>query len=781
MQSFIKKGIAVVLSAGLLSAVAATSVAAETALQLDLSDSVSFYGARTVMEQYVTRDGGAVKLLNQKQLYRWNLSNGSYTEEYRFPEQGGFSPNAGAGSFHVVGNVQSAYINENTGMLYYAYDKYKYVNSTDDMTIGVIAYDLERSAASASFEVDGENVSAVGADDSGNIYLAVRQQFEDVGSHTAILVLDSQGNKLTQTTVTSPVDTFLGFAENGKFYCAETAYTPTGGGYYYISRRLKSGVYSGGTLTLNSTQLAPLEKNYIRPAAMTGGYLATCATAVYDPANDAPVAAFSGCQRTGSGFTRNFCGANAVIADGTAYVLATAHTVRAFDLNSGELTGYYSTDKTIVSLIEGKNGLVLLTRADTGCRYEVLPFDGFEAVGEQLIDLNTLPAFQRTQSEIVRRFSEAVPQDYNAPMFSETGSVTAPYKEYTISEGTQESLVRTASYYRWLAGLKGFETADAATWSNAAKGAVLTERNFVLTHSLSHTPEKPADMDDDFYQAGYTATSTSNISYGYGNGQYAIVNLLRGFLNDRGYLIPGHRDTFMTRNGVSFAAGYSEQGGVNTIIYQGNPNPQGASVTGNDLPAYAWPAPGCFPAEDIDTSAVWTINLNTDLAGTTDKEVCVTITDLQTGEQFVRDSEETGLYSTTSWGKYLSFLPPTATSYAGKRYRVEVTNLINAEMLPVKLSYTVSFFSYADGAELDGVICTADKYGRLTAVCDLGDVNGDGMVTVIDVTEIQRIVAELHVPDDRERLAADVDRNGIVSIADATRLQNYLAEYFDKL
>ncbi len=664
MQSFIKKGIAVVLSAGLLSAAAATSVAADTALQLDLSDSVSFYGARTVMEQYVTRDGGAVKLLNQKQLYRWNLSNGSYTEEYRFPEQGGFSPNAGAGSFHVVGNVQSAYINENTGMLYYAYDKYKYVNSTDDMTIGVIAYDLERSAASASFEVDGENVSAVG----------------------------------------DPVDTFLGFAENGKFYCAETAYTPTGGGYYYISRRLKSGVYSGGTLTLNSTQLAPLEKNYIRPAAMTGGYLATCATAVYDPANDAPVAAFSGCQRTGSGFTRNFCGANAVIADGTAYVLATAHTVRAFDLNSGELTGYYSTDKTIVSLIEGKNGLVLLTRADTGCRYEVLPFDGFEAVGEQLIDLNTLPAFQRTQSEIVRRFSEAVPQDYNAPMFSETGSVTAPYKEYTISEGTQESLVRTASYYRWLAGLNGFETADATAWSNAAKGAVLTERNFVLNGALSHRPAKPADMDDGFYQAGYTATSTSNISYGYGNGQYAIVNLLRGFLNDKGYLIPGHRDTFMTRNGVSFAAGYSKQGGVNTIIYQGDPNPQGASVTGNDLPAYAWPAPGHFPAEDIDTSAVWTINLNTDLAGTTDKEVCVTITDLQTGEQFVRDSEETGLYSTTSWGKYLSFLPPTATSYAGKRYRVEVTNLINAEMLPVKLSYTVSFFSYADGGSRRSVI-----------------------------------------------------------------------------
>ncbi|MEE1105467.1 MAG: dockerin type I repeat-containing protein, partial [Ruminococcus sp.] len=515
---------------------------------------------------------------------------------------------------------------------------------------------------------------------------------------------------------------------------------------------------------------------YIRPAAMTGGYLATCSTDIYDPATGAVVASFSG-----TGFSRKFCGANAVVADGVAYVLATAHTVRAFELNSGELSGCYSTDKTVVSMTGGKNGVMLLTSEDAGYRYEAVPFGSFTPAEEQTVDLNTLPVYQRTKAEIVRRFAQAVPQDYSAPMFSETGSVTAPYKEYTITPETQASLVRTASYYRWLAGLSGFETADATTWSNAAKGAVLTERNCRLTGSLSHTPERPADMDEDFYQAGYRATSASNLSFGYGNGQRAIVKLLRGFLNDRGYHTPGHRDTFMTRNGVSFAAGYSEQGGVNTIIYQGDPNPQGASVTGNDLPAYAWPAPGHFPAEDIDTSAVWTINLNTDLAGTTDKEVCVTITDLQTGEQFVRDSEETGLYSTTSWGKYLSFLPPTATSYAGKRYRVEVTNLINAEMLPVKLSYTVSFFSYADGAELDGVICTADKYGRLTAVCDLGDVNGDGMVTVIDVTEIQRIVAELHVPDDRERLAADVDRNGIVSIADATRLQNYLAEYFDKL
>ena len=768
MQRFIKKGIAAVLCAGLLATATATaaSAAAETAMPLNLSDSVSHYGARTVMEQYVTRDGSAVKLLNQKQLYSWNIADGTYTEEYRFPEQGKRSPNAGAGSYHVIADVQSAYVNENTGMLYYAYDKYKYVNSTDNMTVEVIAYDLEQSAVTASFTLDGESVSAVGADDSGNIYLAVRQQEETIGNPTALYVLDNQGHKLAQTNLSKPIDSFFGFAEGGKFYCAESQ---------PFIRRLKSGAYTGGSLTLDSGSPASLNYYYIRPAAMTGGYLATCATDIYDPATGAVVASFSG-----TGFSRKFCGANAVVADGVAYVLATAHTVRAFELNSGELSGYYSTDKTVVSMTGGKNGVMLLTSEDAGYRYEAVPFGSFAAAEEQLIDLNTLPVYQRTKAEIVRRFAQAVPQDYSAPMFSETGSVTAPYKEYTITPETQASLVRTASYYRWLAGLSGFETADATAWSNAAKGAVLTERNCRLTGSLSHTPERPADMDEDFYQAGYRATSTSNLSFGYGNGQRAIVKLLRGFLNDRGYHIPGHRDTFMTRNGVRFAAGYSETGGVNTIVYVGNPNPQGASVTGNDQPAYAWPAPGYFPAEDIDTSAVWTINLNTDLVSTSDKPVGVTITDLQTGEQFVRDSD-TGLYSTTSWGKFLSFLPPTATSYAGKRYKVEVSNLVNGELLPVTLTYTVNFFSYTDPTELDGVIYTADAYGTLTAVGELGDVNGNGVVNVNDVTEIQRIVAEMHTPDSREQLAADVDRDGVVSIADATRLQNYLAEYFDKL
>lgn len=56
-----------------------------------------------------------------------------------------------------------------------------------------------------------------------------------------------------------------------------------------------------------------------------------------------------------------------------------------------------------------------------------------------------------------------------------------------------------------------------------------------------------------------------------------------------------------------------------------------------------------------------------------------------------------------------------------------------------------------------------------------GDANGDGVVTVKDVTAIQRYIADLPV-DTFDADAADVDGDGFVTISDATLIQQYLAE-----
>ena len=56
----------------------------------------------------------------------------------------------------------------------------------------------------------------------------------------------------------------------------------------------------------------------------------------------------------------------------------------------------------------------------------------------------------------------------------------------------------------------------------------------------------------------------------------------------------------------------------------------------------------------------------------------------------------------------------------------------------------------------------------------LGDADGDGEVTIIDATMIQRVLAGIPGAVVNE-VAADVDGDGEVTIIDATLIQRYLA------
>ena len=788
MKTKNKKRGGIFLSVCLALALTAASVPAAAALDatvpLSFSGEVDYYGNRSILNQYVCKNGSSVKLLNQSTLYRYDVAEGCFHAEYTFPEQQEIIPDAGTGTYRLFSGVRAAYINEHTGMLYYAYDKYYKINSTDNMAVGLVIYDLEQSRMVAAREYKGENLSAVGADDEGNVYLAVRQQFAEIGNKTALYVIDKNGTVRTKKELANPIDTFCGFADGGKFYCSETTYTLSGDNSYSVRRRLLSGSYRDGRLTVGGEPITSFHPRYNRPAEVTDGKLVTYMGQIYDTADGTEVEHFQTPSASDEKYYEHYCGANLFTDGNLAVALTGPRSVTCYRLDAGSATAQYTAARDIVSIRSFPGGVLALTREGTRYGYLVIPFADFTPVEEISVMLNRLPAYQRTRGDIVRRFAQSVPQDYTAPLFETTGSSNAPYRAFTLTAQSQKNAVSVANYYRWLAGLTLFQAGDETAWSNAANGAVLTEKNYVLTGRLSHYPDQPKDMDDAFYAAGYDAVSVSNIGYGMTQGQYSLLNLSRGFLNDEGYSVPGHRNTFLTRNGYRFAAGYSEYGAVNTIQYVGNPNPQGAAVLDNNQAAYAWPSPGDFPEQEISVTAMWSVNLNTDLAGLTRRQPVVTITDLQTGERFVRDSQETGLYTTDSWGRYLSFLPPEAESYSGKSYHVEIVHLADARCTPVKLEYTVNFFSYSDETEIDGVRYTADSYGRLVAAEPAympGDVNGDGRVTIGDVTEIQRYIAELCDFDRRAFLAGDVNRDGDVTVADATLLQRYLAEYIREL
>lgn len=68
-----------------------------------------------------------------------------------------------------------------------------------------------------------------------------------------------------------------------------------------------------------------------------------------------------------------------------------------------------------------------------------------------------------------------------------------------------------------------------------------------------------------------------------------------------------------------------------------------------------------------------------------------------------------------------------------------------------------------------GAVNTETNYLR-------GDANGDGFVTIYDVTALQRHLANLELLLETNLTAADIDVNGL-DITDATNIQRYLAEY----
>ena len=58
----------------------------------------------------------------------------------------------------------------------------------------------------------------------------------------------------------------------------------------------------------------------------------------------------------------------------------------------------------------------------------------------------------------------------------------------------------------------------------------------------------------------------------------------------------------------------------------------------------------------------------------------------------------------------------------------------------------------------------------------LGDVDGDGVVSVIDATQIQKYKAQILTENDIDLSVADVDGDGVVSVLDASRIQKYKAK-----
>ncbi len=74
------------------------------------------------------------------------------------------------------------------------------------------------------------------------------------------------------------------------------------------------------------------------------------------------------------------------------------------------------------------------------------------------------------------------------------------------------------------------------------------------------------------------------------------------------------------------------------------------------------------------------------------------------------------------------------------------------------------------------ITVTTEK-NETTQTVLIGDTNLDGIISIKDVTAIQRHCAEFELLTGAAEAAADTDGDGSITIADATCIQLYLAEF----
>ena len=440
------------------------------------------------------------------------------------------------------------------------------------------------------------------------------------------------------------------------------------------------------------------------------------------------------------------------VSDDSTFTKKLSFNRNAYTQSSGSLTAFVSNANLIIGA-DGDNKLSaydsstfeLVSSVNTAYMPYMLCTNGssvdFIKIDAEVINLNNEAVYRgRTKTEMAVRYSNALNNaDLNEYSLSDEGSLNAPFEGTLIKSDVQSNLIDFSNYLRYLCGLSEYTYGGDSTAVTAGKGAVLLNTVWTRHNITGHTPPRPTDMDEDFYNDAYSVCG-GNISYGYGSTLREQIKAIRGLNNDlynasnyeinsggyhQGYNTPGHRNTFLQRGGDKLTYGYADRVLLQYYEYaQSNPNATGTIIeVDNNEAAYAWPAPGEFPLEEIDPKAMWSVYFNTDKLDLGNKAPVITITDLTTGEVFVRntemhdvDGQREGYATSNFWGKSICFTPPQASSFEGKSYKVTIENLVNNQKLPAKLEYTINFFDYKGKYIIDGAEYEMDEYGKLALI-----------------------------------------------------------------
>jgi uncharacterized protein YkwD len=294
----------------------------------------------------------------------------------------------------------------------------------------------------------------------------------------------------------------------------------------------------------------------------------------------------------------------------------------------------------------------------------------------------------------------------------------SPYYAGVVKQSVLEEALAEVNYLRTLAGVPGDLTLNSDYTNKAQHGAVLMDANGVM----SHYPEKPADMPEDFYNLGYDGTSHSNIHYqwtSYNNartGNDSLSVAIKGWMDDSdsgNIAHVGHRRWILNPNAKQTGFGISSRGGYSAMYVVG----QGREYA-YDYNYILWPVKSNHPLRYFDIKVPWSITLNGSIYEKCDDGVQVTLTRNSDGKTWRFSSARSDGHFNIDDSIYedcIIFRPDGVGIYKnGESWSVEVTGLRKNTGETDSISYMTTF-SGSDNPESDD--CDNPEYW---GGCDIG-------------------------------------------------------------
>jgi uncharacterized protein YkwD len=200
----------------------------------------------------------------------------------------------------------------------------------------------------------------------------------------------------------------------------------------------------------------------------------------------------------------------------------------------------------------------------------------------------------RTEDDIRARWGQLAPK-YSGSPYQAAPSVVAPYAPGSASPGLLEDGLNTLNFARYLAGLPDVSI-DPVKNTDGQYGSVL-----LAASEFSHSPPKPGDMSQDFYNRGLASVSSSNIGAGYSD----LAEFERSCLDDvdSGNIERlGHRRWLLNPKLLVTGIGYAQEYCTTSVFDQ----------SGGDLNYgfVAWPSAGLFPTSMFSSQEAWSITLD---------------------------------------------------------------------------------------------------------------------------------------------------------------------------